>query len=193
MKEQIRTVSLVIIAVCLLAQFIIQLSGGERTATSTTLSPASPIANRPSDGSQPVGNYQTGAPTNVTANQINPSSAAQTPARKPNTPNLPNTNMTFSDVSHDFGNIKKGKKLKHKFDVTNTGDQPLQLYNLAAESGLNIISYTTDQIAPGKKGTIEVEINSEGLQGGPFKKIVHVNANANPTHLHLEVAANIVD
>lgn len=170
MNDQIKIGLLAVIAVALSIQVFLQLS--ESDGTKSTF--PSPVT---------VSSPATNNPTTVTppANQLNP---IETPS------GASQTTASYSETEVDLGNLAPGVKVKHTFQVTNTGSNPLNLNTLNADPGLTVLNYTNTPIAPGETGSIEVELNTDGLSGEQTVR-VHVNSNADPGHLHLNVKSNV--
>ena len=49
--------------------------------------------------------------------------------------------ITFKENSKDFGDITQGQQVAHTFVLTNTGNQPLNISNLAATFGCTVPSW----------------------------------------------------
>ena len=97
---------------------------------------------------------------------------------------------SYAESSKDFGSVKANQKLRHSFKFTNTGTAPLTYGDVTGDEGVTIISKPTGTIEPGGTGEIVVELNTAGLSG-QVSKMVHVNANTEPAHVHLTVGANV--
>jgi len=94
------------------------------------------------------------------------------------------TEMTFTKDFHDFGEITEGEVVSTEFEFENTGDADLIITQASAPCGCTVPSYPKHPIAPGEKGVIKVEFNSEGKPANQHKKVT-VIANT-------EKASNIV-
>ncbi|WP_303309607.1 DUF1573 domain-containing protein [Hymenobacter sp. BT730] len=116
----------------------------------------------------------------------NPNVASDTEAPNPNAPV-----MTFAENEFDFGDIKPGAIVKHTFTFTNTGKSPLLIENAIASCGCTTPNWTKDPIAPGGKGTIDVQFNSQGKSGIQNKEI-SVQGNTQPSVTKISIRANIL-
>ncbi|PJJ48415.1 DUF1573 domain-containing protein [Hymenobacter chitinivorans] len=116
----------------------------------------------------------------------NPNVASETEAPNPNAPV-----MTFTEKEFNFGDIKPGDVVKHTFEFTNTGKSPLLIENATASCGCTTPNWTKDPIAPGGKGTIEVQFNSQGKAGLQNKEVA-VRANTQPNITQIAIRANIL-
>jgi hypothetical protein len=81
------------------------------------------------------------------------------------------TTIAFEEVSYDFGKIKEGDVVKHKFKFTNTGTNDLILENVKPSCGCTALDWPKDPIAPGKSAEIEAQFNSSGKSGAQMKYI----------------------
>ena len=104
----------------------------------------------------------------------NPNVVSDTEVPNPNAPV-----MTFAQTEHDFGDIQPGSVVKHTFEFTNTGKSPLLIENATASCGCTTPNWTKEPIAPGAKGTLDVQFDSKGKQG-LISKQVNVRANTQP-------------
>ena len=117
----------------------------------------------------------------------NPNVASETEAPNPNAPV-----MTFTETEHNFGDIKPGAVVKHTFSFTNSGKSPLLIENATASCGCTTPNWTKDPIAPGAKGTIEVQFDSHGKSGLQNKQ-VSIRANTQPSITQIAIRANIAE
>ncbi|GAB3231088.1 hypothetical protein GCM10027346_17230 [Hymenobacter seoulensis] len=116
----------------------------------------------------------------------NPNVTGETEAPNPNAPV-----MTFAVADHDFGDIKPGQVVKHTFEFTNTGKSPLLIENATASCGCTTPNWTKEPIAPGAKGTIDVQFDSQGKTGIQNKEVA-IQANTQPTITKVVIKANIL-
>lgn len=158
MNDNIKTISMVVIALCLFVQTILELSGGA--------------------GNEPAASTTT--------------AATQTPPPSPNTPdpNLPKTTIKFDESDFDFGNIKEGEKVSHKFKFTNTGTNPLVIANAFGTCGCTVPSWPKEPIAVGATGEILIEYDSKG-KSGIQQKTVTVIGNTEPQQTILNIKSNV--
>jgi len=116
----------------------------------------------------------------------NPNVASETEAPNPNAPV-----MTFAETEYNFGDIKPGDVVKHTFNFTNSGKSPLLIENATASCGCTTPNWTKDPIAPGAKGTIEVQFDSHGKSGLQNKQVA-IRANTQPSITQIAIRANIL-
>ncbi|MBC8084169.1 MAG: DUF1573 domain-containing protein [Hymenobacter sp.] len=116
----------------------------------------------------------------------NPNVVSETEVPNPNAPV-----MTFTQTEYDFGDIKPGDVVKHTFEFTNTGKSPLLIENATASCGCTTPNWTKEPVAPGAKGTIEVQFNSLGKSGIQNKEVA-VRANTAPSITKINIKTNIL-
>jgi Protein of unknown function (DUF1573) len=128
------------------------------------------------------------AATEAAANPTvdNPNVTTETEVPNPNAPV-----MSFAQADHDFGDIKPGSVVKHTFEFTNTGKTPLLIENATASCGCTTPNWTKEPIAPGAKGTIDVQFDSHGKSGIQNKQ-VSVRANTTPSITTISIKTNIL-
>lgn len=105
-------------------------------------------------------------------------------------PNIPKTTMSFSDMTHDFGNIQEGDKVSHVFTFTNNGDEPLIINSAKGSCGCTVPEWPKEPIPPGGESDIKVEFNSKG-KAGKQTKTVTINANTDPNPTRLTIKADV--
>jgi hypothetical protein len=92
---------------------------------------------------------------------------------------------------HDFGNVTEGDKLKHVFEIKNTGTSPLVIDRVSTSCGCTVAEIKTKQIAPGEKGDLEVTFDTTGRRGQNRKAITIISNDSSNPRAQIEVAANI--
>ena len=71
--------------------------------------------------------------------------------------------------------IERGDSGIRSIEFTNTGESPLQIFNVLSTPGFTISSLPTTTIAPGKTGKIDIKCN---MAPGPIRKTITVESNA---------------
>ena len=100
--------------------------------------------------------------------------------------------LAFDAVDHDFGRLDESEPVRHTFTFMNVGDAPVRLTHVDAACGCTTPSWTTEPVAPGGAGQVEVEFEPEG-QAGPFERAVHVvAADAVPSAMTLQISGTVV-
>lgn len=112
------------------------------------------------------------------------------PTFLPDKSNLPPTSIEFKSLSHDFGKVKEGEKVNHVYEFQNTGSKPLVISNVETTCGCTVPSFTSEPIAPGGFGKINIEFNTKGKLGLNDKNII-VISNADMNRMSLNFKAEV--
>ena len=94
--------------------------------------------------------------------------------------------ISFDKKTWDFGTITDGEVVEHTFRFTNTGTTDLVISSASASCGCTIPNWPKEPIAPGEKGEIKVELNSNGKKDMVTKDIT-ILANTNPVKTILQI------
>jgi hypothetical protein len=98
---------------------------------------------------------------------------------------------TFSETTHDFGEMKQGDKKDHTFMLTNNGKSELIIRNVRSSCGCTAVAPAKKVIAPGESAPIKVTFDSRGKRGRQSKSItVITNDPKTPTSM-LRISCNI--
>ena len=89
------------------------------------------------------------------------------------------TRITYTKNEADLGEVVEGAKVKHAFEFQNTGNEPLFIYGAQGSCGCTVPNFPKEPIAPGQKGKIDIEFDSNGRTGSNTKT-VSVQANTTP-------------
>ncbi|NIF03846.1 DUF1573 domain-containing protein [Chryseobacterium sp. Tr-659] len=104
--------------------------------------------------------------------------------------NEPSTTVALSENNFDFGKIKKGDKVEHVYEVTNTGKNPLIISEVKPGCGCTAPDFTKEPIMPGKKGKVTLHFDSSSFDGN-VQKYADVFANVEKSPIRLTFTANI--
>lgn len=110
---------------------------------------------------------------------------AETPPKKKH-----QAEIQFENDTYNFGVIREGKKLTHKFRFVNIGDKPLIITNASASCGCTIPEYPHKPVPPGQSGEIKVVFNSGGKMGMQ-NKVITINSNAAPSGTELYIVGEV--
>lgn len=119
-----------------------------------------------------------------------PSTLEETSAATP-VSTEPTTSVALSESNFDFGKIKKGDKVNHVYEITNTGKNPLVISEVKPGCGCTAPEFTKDPILPGKKGQITLSFDSSSFDAGMVNKYADVFANVEKAPIKLTFTANI--
>lgn len=90
-----------------------------------------------------------------------------------------NTNgpeISFENVTHDYGTITVGANGEYEFEFTNSGNEPLILSQPRSSCGCTVPAWPRKPVLPGEKEKIKVTYNT--AIKGRFQKTVTVMSNA---------------
>ena len=99
--------------------------------------------------------------------------------------------ITFDKTEHHLGNVLQGEKAGYNFRFTNVGDASLLILDARASCGCTVPRYSSEPIAPGEKGTVEVVFDTSG-RIGQQSKTVTLKTNGKSRVVHLTIKANII-
>lgn len=92
-------------------------------------------------------------------------------------------------TAHDYGSIAFGSNGKVDFVFKNTSNKPLVISDVKSSCGCTVPNWTKEPVAPGQKGTIEIEYNTK--LPGVFNKTVVVYSNAANSPVRLEIRGKV--
>lgn len=99
--------------------------------------------------------------------------------------------LKFTATTHDFGVItEKGGKVKHRFEFTNTGDEPLVISNVQASCGCTTPEWTKTPVPPKGKGYVDAQYDPLNRPGS-FNKSLTINSNAFPSTATLFIKGEV--
>ncbi|BAP33530.1 uncharacterized protein CHSO_4493 [Chryseobacterium sp. StRB126] len=144
--------------------------------------------NKETQSPEAVATDSTALGTPVTADSAATSVTGEAPAAPVS--NEPSTSIALSESNFDFGKIKKGDKVEHVYEVTNTGKNPLVISEVKPGCGCTAPDFTKEPIMPGKKGKITLHFDSSSFDGN-VQKYADVFANVEKAPIKLTFTANI--
>ncbi|SDJ52805.1 DUF1573 domain-containing protein [Chryseobacterium jejuense] len=144
--------------------------------------------NKETQSPEAVATDSAAAGTPVTADSAATSVTGEAPAAPVS--NEPSTSIALSESNFDFGKIKKGDKVEHVYEVTNTGKNPLVISEVKPGCGCTAPDFTKEPIMPGKKGKITLHFDSSSFDGN-VQKYADVFANVEKSPIKLTFTANI--
>lgn len=105
-------------------------------------------------------------------------------------PTGPTTSIAFEETDFDFGAVDEGEKVKHTYKFKNTGNEPLIIASAKGSCGCTVPKWSSDPIAPGQTGVIDVEFDSKGKPGKQTKRVT-VTANTVPAQTFLNITGTV--
>lgn len=79
-----------------------------------------------------------------------------------------------------FGEVTEGTIVRHEFEFTNSGSQPLLITNARSTCGCTVPKYPKAPIPPGESGVISVAFDTQNKSGSQ-RKPVTITANTYPS------------
>ena len=99
--------------------------------------------------------------------------------------------LTFSETSHDFGDITQGDKVEHIFKFENTGTDPLIISDVVTTCGCTATKWNKEPILPGKAAEIVATFNSEGKEGRK-NNVITIISNASNSPNRITMITNVI-
>lgn len=100
--------------------------------------------------------------------------------------------LEFNEILHDFGNVGRDSENTTEFIITNTGNMPLIIQDVAASCGCTTPQKPENPIPPGKTDVIKVTFKPKEGQKNEVRKTVTVTANT-PQKVHkIEIRAYVL-
>ncbi len=99
-------------------------------------------------------------------------------------------NISFEQMSYDFGEITEGDVINHKFVFTNTSNVPLEIKSAKATCGCTHPNFPFITIAPGESNQIGVTYHSVNKDGEQTPEIT-IEANTQPTMTILKLHGTV--
>jgi hypothetical protein len=102
--------------------------------------------------------------------------------------------LTWTDSSHDFGDIQQGEKVEYTFEFKNTGNQPLIITNVATQCGCTTPKgWPRDPVMPGEEGKITIAFDSSGKIGRQNKVITIISNAADGKSNQVVLSGNVTE
>jgi hypothetical protein len=101
--------------------------------------------------------------------------------------------MAISQTSHDFGIVTDTQDYSHTFEFVNTGGSALDIESIKTSCGCTTARATSERVAPGERGEIEVTYDPRGAGKHTYRVTVASNTEApRELQIHAEVEAFVV-
>ena len=99
--------------------------------------------------------------------------------------------ISIPEKVFNFGEIKQGEKVEHKFKVTNTGKSNLVFRKIKASCGCTAIKPQKMELAPGESTYITAIFNSAHKKGRQNKSITIISNDPKATNVLLRISGNV--
>jgi hypothetical protein len=101
--------------------------------------------------------------------------------------------IRFEDTSHDFGKVKRGEKLTHRFSFRNEGKGPLKVYGVHAACGCTAVEVASGkEYAPQETGAIDVTFDTTDFNGSIVKTVTVMTNERQVADRTLSIRATVV-
>lgn len=90
---------------------------------------------------------------------------------------LKSDDLAFAEMIHDFGNIPEGDDATYVFSFKNNGNEPIVIQKAQPSCGCTVPSFSSEPVAPGATGSINVAYHTKGRPNA-FTKSITVVSNA---------------
>jgi hypothetical protein len=97
--------------------------------------------------------------------------------------------IKFEKEVHDYGTIVQNADGGTAFVFTNTGTEPLIISDAKGSCGCTVPEWPKEPIAPGKKGSIKVQYDTNRV--GAFQKTVTVTTNGSVEPIVLKIQGTV--
>ena len=99
--------------------------------------------------------------------------------------------IAFANLSHDFGTVTEGDKLRHVFVLKNPGKEPLLISGARASCGCTVAALKSKSIPPGGNGEIDATFDTHN-RVGLSRTTITVESNATgQAQVTLTLTANV--
>ena len=79
--------------------------------------------------------------------------------------------LTVAETVFDFGAVRQGSQVDHRFTLKNTGVAPLKIERMHTSCGCTAAVIATDTIAPGAQTDLKFTFDTAGFQGPKMKTV----------------------
>ena len=100
------------------------------------------------------------------------------------------TKVEYPEITYDFGKVKEGDTIMHKFIVKNVGDEPLMIYKAKGSCDCIKAYHSEKAIMPGTEAEIGVYFKTIGRKGHQVRS-VNINTNTEPADASLTLTGEV--
>ena len=93
--------------------------------------------------------------------------------------------VTFFEISHDFGTLKKGKTYKYDFEYTNNGESPVVILDVKAGCTCTKVKWSKKPLKKEEKE--ELTVSYAARDTGAFRKDITIKTSAPSTDIVLVI------
>ncbi len=89
--------------------------------------------------------------------------------------------ISFTEVSHDFGSVREGRIVEKIFTYTNTGNTPLLLSGVRTTCGCTALEWPKTPLKPNATAQIKVSFDTKGKIGKQNKSVTVLSNGLTPS------------
>ncbi len=86
--------------------------------------------------------------------------------------------ISLDHPEHDFGKFNMRDDIEHTFVVTNIGEQPLVITNVATSCSCLKASISKRPLRGGESRTMKVKYDAHKMPVGPFERTIEISSNS---------------
>lgn len=99
--------------------------------------------------------------------------------------------IEFEETEFDWGTVRQGEKVMHRFKFRNIGNAPLNIENITTSCGCTIAE-SSEVVAPNDYGQIDVTF-STGKRKGKKSKLIYVESNDEENQLQVLAIHGLIE
>ncbi len=99
--------------------------------------------------------------------------------------------LFFSETQHDFGTVKEGQVVDYTFNFVNKGAAALMIKNVKTSCGCTAALVSSNNIDPGKEGTIKVSLDTKNRVGKMSRKVTITSNDPTNPDMVLTIFADV--
>ena len=100
--------------------------------------------------------------------------------------------FTPAERTLNFGEVAGGTEASEQITFKNTGEEPLEIFEVMVENEAFKVEYPAEPVEPGDEGLLRIDFDSENLASGDFRNAVRLLANTPSGRAALRVEGNVV-
>ncbi|MEJ7676675.1 MAG: DUF1573 domain-containing protein [Segetibacter sp.] len=89
------------------------------------------------------------------------------------------TKAEYPEITYDFGKVKEGDTVMHKFIIKNRGNEPLMIFKTKGSCDCIKAFHSEKPVMPGTEAEIGVYFKTTGRKGHQLRT-VNINTNTDP-------------
>ncbi len=100
------------------------------------------------------------------------------------------TKAEYPEITYDFGKVKEGDTVMHKFIIRNVGEEPLMIFKTKGSCDCIKAYHSEKPIMPGTEAEIGVYFKTIGRKGHQVRT-VDINTNTEPADATLTITGEV--